>query len=177
MGLPAIAPRECRHVSRPIALNACVRKRLLAALFLGNVLLVFGAGAPAHAASGSLAASKPFASHFLALQLSDASPSKQKEVLDVANNMLKFYGPDNIAIDVVTFGAGVSLLYADNKNAKMVNSLAAQGVRFDICENTLKTIKREKGAVPALNPHATKVPAGVARIMALVKEGYVLVRP
>lgn len=130
-----------------------------------------------HAAQKSLKASKPFAQHFLALQLSDGSPAKQKEVLDVANNMLKFYGTDNIAIDVVTFGPGVRLLFAKNKNAKMVNSLAVQGVRFDICENTLKTIKRDKGSVPALNPHATKVQAGVARIMSLVKAGFILVRP
>jgi len=133
--------------------------------------------AQGHAAQESLKASKPFAQHFLVLQLSDGSQAKQKEVLDVANNMLKFYGTDNIAIDVVTFGPGVGLLFAKNKNAKMVNSLAVQGVRFDICENTLKTIKREKGSVPALNPRATKVQAGVARIMSLVKEGFILVRP
>lgn len=176
MELPTIAPREDRYASRTSALNGYARKRLFA-LFLSSVLLVIGTSPLAHAASGSLAASKPFASHFLVLQLSDSAPAKQKEVLDVANNMLKFYGPDNIAIDVVTFGSGVRLLYADNKNAKMVSSLAAQGVRFDICENTLRTIKREKGSVPALNPNATKVPAGVARIMTLVKEGYILVRP
>jgi intracellular sulfur oxidation DsrE/DsrF family protein len=59
----------------------------------------------------------------------------------------------------------------------MVNSLAAQGVRFDICENTLKTIKREKGTVPPLNANAIKVTAGIARIMTLVNKGYILVRP
>lgn len=146
-------------------------------LMFACILLVSGAYLPVHAARQSLKQAHPFAQHFLVLQLSDASPAKQTQVLEAANNVLKFYGPDKVAIDVVTFGPGVHLLFARNKNAKMVNSLAVQGVRFDICGNTLDTIKREKGSVPPLNANAVRIQAGIPRIMELVGQGYVLVRP
>jgi hypothetical protein len=55
-------------------------------------------------------ADKPFAEHFLALQLSDSDPMKQRLVLSVANYILKAYGPDKVAIEVVAFGPGIDLL-------------------------------------------------------------------
>lgn len=122
-------------------------------------------------------ADHPFAKHFLALQLSQKNPARQSLVLSVANNMLKQFGPDSIAIEVVTFGPGVRLLFADSPLRKQVDSLVEQGVRFDVCENTLNSIKDKTGKLPALDPHAIKVPAGVARLMELREQGYTLVRP
>ena len=52
---------------------------------------------------------KPFAEHHLALQLSDNDPKKEALTLSVAYNLLKYYGPDRIAIEVVTFGPGIDL--------------------------------------------------------------------
>lgn len=122
------------------------------------------------------AAKNPFATHKLVLQLSDAMPSKQQEVLNNANAVLKAY-PDTVSIMVVAFGPGVSLLFADSPYRVGVDSLAAQGVQFDICMNTINTITRKSGKTPLLNPVAHKVPYGVVRIMQLVKRGYILVRP
>lgn len=129
--------------------------------------------APAAAAT----AAPPFAEHHLALQLSDATPAKQKLVLSVANNMLKLYGPDRVAIEVVAFGPGVGLLYANSTERLAVDSLIAQGVRFDVCMTTIGTIARETGHTPTLDPKAVHVTYGVGRIMALVEKGYTLVRP
>lgn len=131
----------------------------------------------ASAASPPTSESKPFAEHFLVLQLSDADPAKQAMALSVPNNLLKYYGPDDIDIEVVTFGPGVQLLFADSKHAEMVDSLVAQGVRFDVCMNTIDSIARETGRKPELNPNAIPVRAGVAQILKLVDEGYTLVRP
>ena len=94
----------------------------------------------------------PFADQHLALQLSDSDAKKQSLVISVAYNLLKFYGPDRIAIEVVTFGPGIDLLRADNPNRKLVDSLIAQGVRFDVCMNTVDTIERTTGERPQLNP-------------------------
>src|SRR5437879_13297490 len=58
---------------------------------------------------------KPFAEHRIVLQLSDNDPRKQGLVISVANNLLKFYDPDKVAIEVVTFGPGIDLLRPDNK--------------------------------------------------------------
>ena len=131
----------------------------------------------AEAAENNAIADKPFADHRLVLQLSDGDAKKQSLVISVAYNLLKFYGPDKIAIEVVTFGPGIALLRADSPNRKFVDSLVAQGVRFDLCMNTVDTIKRETGHVPPFNPNAKPVEAGVAQILALTEQGYTLVRP
>jgi uncharacterized protein len=122
-------------------------------------------------------ADKPFAEHRIALQLSDNDPKKQRLVISVAYNLLKAYGPDKVAIEVVTFGPGIDLLRPENSNRKLVESLVAQGVRFDICLNTVDTIERETGKRPDIISEATPVQVGVGQILALTENGYTLVRP
>jgi len=120
---------------------------------------------------------KPFAEHRVVLQLSDEDSKKQSLVLSVANNLIKAYGPDRIAIEVVAFGPGIDLLRAENANRTRVESLIAQGVRFDVCVNTLDTIERETGKRPAIIPSARPVQVGVGQILSLTENGYTLVRP
>ncbi|HQT68126.1 MAG: hypothetical protein B7Z78_01675 [Rhodospirillales bacterium 20-60-12] len=141
-------------------------------LLLISCALLLGHGRAAYADQD-----KPFATHHLVLQISDADLGKQALILSISNSLLKDYGPDNIAIEVVAFGPGVHLLYADNPNRVGVESLIAQGVRFDVCMNTINTIVRDTGHAPALDPHIFKVDYGVGQILKLVGEGYVLVRP
>ena len=88
---------------------------------------------------------KPFAEHKIVLQLSENDPKKQGLVISVANNLMKFYDPDKVAIEVVAFGPGIDLLKPDNPNRRAVESLVAQGVRVDICLNTVDTLERETG--------------------------------
>jgi uncharacterized protein len=120
---------------------------------------------------------KPFAEHKVVLQLSDSDPKKQGLVISIANNLLKFYDPDKVAIEVVAFGPGIDLLQPDNANRKMVESLVAQSVRFDICLNTVDTIERDSGKRPEFIPVATPVQVGVGQILFLTENGYTLVRP
>ena len=120
---------------------------------------------------------KPFAEHRIALQLSDNDPKKQSLVISVANNLLKFYDPDKVAIEVVAFGPGIELLRPDNSNRKLVESLVAQGVRFDVCLNTVDSIERETGHRPDIIPVAIPVQVGVGQILSLTENGYTLVRP
>ena len=101
---------------------------------------------------------KPFAEHRIVLQLSDNDLGKQGLVISIAYNLLKFYDPDKVAIEVVAFGPGIDLLRPDNGNRKRVESLVAQGVRFDVCLNTVDTIERETGKRPEFIPVATPVP-------------------
>ena len=99
---------------------------------------------------------KPFAEHRIVLQLSDNDTKKQ---------------------EVVTFGPGIDLLRPENANRKLVESLVAQGVRFDVCLNTVDTIERETGHRPDIIPAATPVQVGVGQILSLTENGYTLVRP
>ena len=120
---------------------------------------------------------KPFAEHKIVLQLSDNDPRKQALVISVANNLLKFYDPDKVAVEVVAFGPGIDLLRSENANRKLVESLISQGVRFDVCLNTVDTIQRETGKRPEIMPGATPVQVGVGQILFLTENGYTLVRP
>ena len=120
---------------------------------------------------------KPFAEHKIVLQLSDNDVRKQNLVISVANNLLKFYDPDKVAIEVVAFGPGIELLRSEGPARKQVESLIAQGVRFDVCLNTVDTIERETGRRPEIIPAATPVQVGVGQILFLTENGYTLVRP
>lgn len=132
---------------------------------------------PALAQSNNGVQESPFVEHRLALQLSDRAPDKQALVLSVANQMLKQYGMDKVAIEVVAFGPGIDLLRADSPNRARVDSLVSAGVRFDICMNTVETVQRETGKPVPINPNAHRVTAAVARILFLTEHGYTLVRP
>ena len=148
-----------------------------------SILRVFGAVLAASLAATLAYAQpaplpdKPFAEHRIALQLSDNDPKKQALVISVAYNLLKAYDPDKVAIEVVTFGPGIDLLRSENANRKLVESLVAQGVKFDVCLNTLETIERETGKRPDIIAAAIPVQVGVGQILALTENGYTLVRP
>jgi intracellular sulfur oxidation DsrE/DsrF family protein len=156
-----------RHFSK----NSWPMARALGAMIATLMVL-----ATAHAQQAPLQ-DKPFAEHKIVLQLSDSDPKKQGLVISVANNLMKFYDPDKVAIEVVAFGPGIDLLRPDNENRKRIESLVAQGARFDICLNTVETIERESGKRPEFIAAATPVQVGVAQILLLTENGYTLVRP
>ena len=151
-----------------------MRSPILRAMMLALFAL---AAAPLASAQQVPLQDKPFAEHKIVLQLSDADARKQALVLSVANNLLKAYDPDKIAVEVVAFGPGVDLLLAGSERRKQVESLIAQGVRFDICLNTVDTIERETGKRPEFIPAATPVQVGVGQILFLAENGYTVVRP
>jgi uncharacterized protein len=138
--------------------------------------LMFAAAAGARAQQAPLQ-DKPFAEHKIVLQLSDNDARKQGLVISVANNLMKFYDPDKVAVEIVAFGPGIDLLKPDNPNRKLVESLVAQGARVDICLNTVDTIERDIGRRPEFIAAATPVQVGVAQILLLTENGYTLVRP
>ena len=79
---------------------------------------------------------KPFAEKKVVLQISDEDAAKQTLVLNVAGNLARHYGPDQVDVEIVAFGPGLRLLFADNPNAGRIDSLAeGSGVRFSACSN------------------------------------------
>jgi intracellular sulfur oxidation DsrE/DsrF family protein len=143
-------------------------------------LVVCAAGplsAQTRPAKQEAAPDKPFAEHFIALQLSDSDSRKERLVLSVASNLLKAYGPDKVAVEVVAFGPGIDLLRVGNEHRTLVDSLVSQGVRFSVCGNTLDSIERDTGKRPELNPHAIEVRVGVGQLLDLTERGFTIVRP
>lgn len=121
---------------------------------------------------------KPFATHHIVLQISDYNPKKQTLVLNVAQNMEKYYGPDKVDIEIVAFGPGLRLLLNNDANRKRIIELARNyGIKFDACHNTLMHFTKILGYTPKLNPEATVVPAGAVRIVELEQHGYTLLKP
>jgi len=120
---------------------------------------------------------KPFAEKKIVLQISDPNPFKQTLVLNVANNLVKHYGPDKVDIEIVAFGPGLRLLLEGNSNESRMNSLSKNGVRFAACENTIAGFTKKLGYKPELVSQAIPVSAGVVRILELTDQGYSLVKP
>jgi len=141
------------------------------ALIVAVGLMFSGFSAPATAAD------KPFAQEKVVLQISDPNPFKQTLVLNVAHNLLKHYGQDSVAVEIVAFGPGLRLLMKNNANSNRIAGLAGAGVRFSACGNTIHAFAKKLGHTPVLNSHAVTVSGGVARIVDLEKQGYVLVKP
>jgi intracellular sulfur oxidation DsrE/DsrF family protein len=161
----------------PPATPSLSRRRGLFAALLPVLAVLTARRATAAEATQPDDQDKPFADHHLCLQLSDDDPAKQALVLSVANNMLKQMSPDMVAIEVVTFGPGIVLLEAGNPLTERVDSLVAQGVRFDLCMNTVHSVEGKTGKKLALNPRAHPVDAGVAQLVRLSEQKYAIVRP
>ena len=126
---------------------------------------------------------KPFAEKHVILQLSDSDPSKYTAILDISNNLIKHYkGPDFIDIEVIGFGRGVEVYFADkngeaNPNKQRISSLINNGVRFYVCLNTLDTIQRKTGNRPELLEGIIGVQTGVAFMLEEVTNGYTHIHP
>ncbi|MCK4865356.1 MAG: hypothetical protein KAT06_07975 [Gammaproteobacteria bacterium] len=122
-------------------------------------------------------AAKSFADAKIVLQISDPNPFKQTLVLNVASNIIKHYGQDSVDVEIVAFGPGLRLLFAENANKGRIAALAGAGVTFSACANTTRNMGKILGHKPVLNSKAVTVGAGVVRIIDLVKKGYTLVKP
>lgn len=146
-------------------------------IVLGVLLLLFSlssAGSDVVPASDD----KPFAEHFVILQLSERDAGKQDAVLSIASNLIKHYGsPDLIDIEIISFGPGIALLVAGNPREERIASLVEYGVRFVGCMNTVDTLERQTGERPELNELTIPVQTGVAHVIDRVNQGYVLVSP
>ncbi|MEG0557797.1 MAG: DsrE family protein [Comamonas sp.] len=100
-------------------------------------------------------------------------------ILNNINNELKASPTDKIV--VVTHGPGVDFLISDAKDSKgrefsgQVSALAARGVEFRVCDNTLQTRRIDAAS---LLMETKIVPSGVAEVARLqAKEGFVYLKP
>jgi uncharacterized protein len=120
---------------------------------------------------------RPFVEHRIVLQISDMDPFKQTLVLNVAGNILKAYGQDQADVEIVAFGPGLRLLFEGNDNSERIDGLAASGVRFFACQNTINNMSNTLGTPVKINAHASSGKGGIVRIKELTDQGYLLVKP
>jgi len=126
----------------------------------------------AHAAS-----EEEFEVHKLVIQMNKRNPEIQAEVLSNIVNISKFYGIDNVEIELVAYGPGIYFLTKESEFRKRVESLMLQDVTFTACGDTIKTLKRIKGIDLNLIDDVVVVKNGVPRIMWLQEHGYSYLSP
>lgn len=117
---------------------------------------------------------KPFAEHFAVFHISSGDEFAQKLVLNNAQNLANFYGPDKVDIEIVAYGPGLRTLFRENVFSKRIQRMADSGVTFSACANTMTNMGRD---VKSLNKVAKVVPGGVVRIMELQEAGWTYIRP
>jgi hypothetical protein len=115
--------------------------------------------------------------HKLVIQVSTDDLGTQNMALNNAVNVQKALGLDNVIIEIVAYGPGLSLLTPRSPASKRVPSLAMQNITFSACGNTMDTIEHKSGNKVVLVEGVQIVQAGVVRIMELQEQGYAYVRP
>ena len=115
--------------------------------------------------------------HKVVIQVSSNNPKTQKLALNNAVNLQKYYGMDNVKVEVVAYGPGLSIMTNKSKLSKRVSSLAMGDIRFSACHNTMMAVKRRTGKLPHLGEVVKIVPSGVVRIEQLQEQGYAYIRP
>lgn len=105
----------------------------------------------------------------------DGDEKSIHHVLGTANNVLKFYGPENVQMRIVAYSQGIRTLLKKNKDmASRVDTLMQYDVSFVACGNTMRTLKIKK---EDLLEDVEVVTAGVVEIIERVKGGWIYVRP
>lgn len=115
--------------------------------------------------------------HKIVIQVSSGDPKTQAMAINNAVNLQKHYGMDNIAIEIVAYGPGLSMLTEEDEQASRVKSLVIQDIIFTACGNTLDTIEKNSGKRPVLTEGVEIVQTGAARILELQEQGYAYLRP
>lgn len=117
------------------------------------------------------------ARHKVVIQVSTDDARTQTIALNNAVNLQKEFGVDNVEVEVVAYGPGLSMLIASSPQSQRVTSLSKQDVVFSACGNTMKRIEKKDGKAVVLSEGVRVVPAGVARIVELQEQGYSYIRP
>ena len=113
----------------------------------------------------------------LVVHVPQDDPKSWVQALNIASNVPKLLGLDNVVVEVVAQGPGLKLLTDKSPHADRVKSIAMNDVTFSACGMTMAAIARKTGKEPVLLEGVTKVKGGVPRIMDLQEEGYSYVRP
>lgn len=117
----------------------------------------------------------------IVLHLNKGGADNMRDVLDEAENVLKFYRDQNQAalVEIITNGDGLGLLRADKSPyAQRIARMQKQydNLVFAACQNTIDRLKREQGIQAQLLPEAIVIDSGVAQIILLQQQGWAYIQ-
>ena len=96
-------------------------------------------------------------------------------VLSSANNVMKFYGPENVQIAIICYAKGIrTLLKKEKKIAVRVRSLQTYDVEFIACGNTMRTLQIKPDD---LIEDVEIVTAGIVELVERDLKGWIYIRP
>lgn len=96
-------------------------------------------------------------------------------VLSSANNVLKFYGPENVEMEIVAYYHGIrALLKSEKEISVRVKALMQYDVKFVACGNTMETKKIKPSE---LIEGSEIVTAGIVELIERIKSGSTYIRP
>lgn len=119
----------------------------------------------------------PFAKAHIILQISQDNPARWGLALSNAQNLMNYFGQEEVQIVFVAFGPGEKMYLANSPVAQRIAALNGEGVEFDACDNTYKAMTKKMGHPPKLVSQAVMVPAGIVRIMQLEQHGFDYIKP
>lgn len=109
------------------------------------------------------------------IQVTSKDPLAVNNAYYNAINIKKFYGQDNVMVEVLFFGPGVRAVLKDSAVApERVSSLRAYEIDFVVCNNTLITMERSKDD---LLPGIRVVTSGLAEIIERRMAGWHYIAP
>ena len=109
-------------------------------------------------------------SHRIVIELTSGEPMQWESVLNNVENVRRALGADATRVAVVAHGEGLGLVMKTNTALQQrVERLAADGVVFAACENTMR---RKKVTRADLLPAATTVDSGVAEVVRRQEAGW-----
>ena len=107
--------------------------------------------------------------------LDEPSKGRADQVLKNIENLLADLGEDNVEVELVANGGGVqALVEGPDSHAEQIKPLAAQGVRFAACANSLNQLKIAR---EALVEPVVVVSSGVGELVKKQAEGWAYIRP
>lgn len=96
-------------------------------------------------------------------------------VLSTANNVLKFYGPENVEMEIVAYYHGIrALLKSEKEISVRVKALMQYDVKFVACGNTMQTKKIQSDE---LIEGSEIVTAGIVEVIEQIRSGSTYIRP
>ena len=111
----------------------------------------------------------------IVFSVTSGDPAAINHVLSSANNVLKFYGPEKVQMEIVAYSGGIrAVLKKDPKIAERVRTLMLYDVVFVACGNTMRT---KKISASELIEGTEVVTAGIVEMIERVKSGWTYIKP
>ena len=112
--------------------------------------------------------------HQVVFEMTAEAPAQWAAVLNNVENLKKAFEPERVEVEIVAHGKALGMLQKTNTgDAARMSRLAAAGVRFAACENTMRRMKVSKSD---LYDFAVTVDSGVAEVVRKQEAGWAYIK-